>query len=273
MIVGDVSIAPVIESRLALFRPEELFPRATPGDRLTILIQSHVVVSRGTVIVVDTCVGDDRERVRPEFHRQRWGWLDRLRTIVAPEDVDYVVTTHLHVDHVGGHTRPDGAPTFPRARYLIVRDEWAYWSSSSPEVAAALRRTGDYLADCIRPLHEAGVVDLVEADAAITDEVRLRPAPGETPGHVVVEIASRGARAVLSADVVHHPIQLRHPDWSTRFCTDPERSRRTRVALLEEWELDGALVLPAHFAAYEPLHPSRADSSLAASTTWGTSAS
>lgn len=266
MNVGDVSIAPVIESRLALFEPEELFPSAPAGDRLTILIQSHVVVSRGKIIVVDTCVGDDRERVRPEFHRQRWGWLDRLRAIVAPEDVDYVVTTHLHVDHVGGHTRPDGAPTFPRARYLIVRDEWEYWTGASPEVAAALRRTGDYLADCVLPLE---AVDLVDADATITDEVRLRPAPGETPGHVVVEIASRGERAVLSADVVHHPIQHQHPDWSTRYCTDPERSRRTRIALLREWARDGALVVPAH---YEPFHPSRADSSLAASTTWGTSA-
>jgi glyoxylase-like metal-dependent hydrolase (beta-lactamase superfamily II) len=261
-------IEAIVESELALFPPLAMFPRATREDieragawmsareyapeldKLIVAIRSYVVFSGDAVIVVDSCVGDGRRRARPEFDEQRRGWLDQVSALVDPERVDYVVTTHLHVDHVGGHTRRRGdewVPMFPRARYLLVEEEWAHWTSDHPHVATELQRTGDYLADCVRPLLDAGAVDFVEPSRRVTDEVRLRPAPGETPGHVIVEVGSGASRAVLSADVMHHPLQARNPGWSTSICVEPERATDTRERLLREWAGDRALVYPTHF--------------------------
>ena len=94
---------------------------------------------------------------------------------------------------------------------------------------------------------EAGLTEIVDGDYAIDDWVRLVPTPGHTPGHVCVEVASRGARAVMSGDLMHHPVQCAEPGWSSCFCVDAEYSRQTRKAFLAEHAESGALVLPAHF--------------------------
>lgn len=266
---GGVELVRIVEAEGPLLRPAEIFPDSTPADiqanldwlaphfydpatdRLVISIQSFLLRSHGKWILIDTCVGDCKSRARPDFDRQHWGWLDRLRAEgVAPEDIDIVISTHLHVDHVGWHTQlvnGEWVPTFPNARYLFTHEEWEYWKAH--EGHPGLVRTGDYIGDSVLPVFEAGLAELVPMDYVIDDALRLRPAPGHTPGHVAVEINGNKQRALLTGDAFHHPLQCCYPQWSTRFCADPDQARQTRLSLLAACAQDQTLVLPAHFPA------------------------
>jgi glyoxylase-like metal-dependent hydrolase (beta-lactamase superfamily II) len=265
--LGGIRITRIVESEAPLLRPSEVFPDSTPEvirdnlhwlspafydaatDRLVICIQSFLLQTGDLTILVDTCVGDCKPRLRPDFDGQRLDWLGRLEQAgVAPEDVDVALSTHLHVDHVGWHTRLQGGrwvPTFPRARYLFTDPEWRYWKDN--EGHPALARTGDYIGDSIWPLFEAGQADLVPMDHEIAPGIRLVPLPGHTPGHVGVAIQGASGHAMLTADLFHHPLQCCHPHWNTRFCLDPEHSRRTRMETMRVLARDGTLLMPAHF--------------------------
>jgi len=266
-VVGAASVERVVESEEPILDPLQMFPQATAADLasqmawlaprfydpsrrlLVVPIQGFVVRVAGKIIVVDTCVGDCKERQRPMFHQQRRDWLGRLAALgLSPEAVDYVVCTHFHVDHVGWNTRlEDGrwVPTFPRARYLFTRQEWDYWRSA--EGVRAMERTGDYMSDSVIPIVEAGLADFVPMDHEVCPEVRFIPAAGHTPGFVCVDIRSRGERLVLVGDLLHTPLQLVYPEWTTRFCADPEGSSRSRIRLLSEWADGATIVLPTHF--------------------------
>jgi glyoxylase-like metal-dependent hydrolase (beta-lactamase superfamily II) len=148
--------------------------------------------------------------------------------------LDAVITTHLHHDHVGWNTILTGSgrlePTFPRARYLLVRDEYDYFTS--PHVRPLLDRRGDYLADSVQPLADAGQLDLVPADHRVDNDIRPTLTPGHTPGHAAVEIVN-GHTALLAADLIHHPLQLRHPEISAAMCIDPAASAAGRRHILD----------------------------------------
>jgi glyoxylase-like metal-dependent hydrolase (beta-lactamase superfamily II) len=140
-----------------------------------------------------------------------------------PESIDLVLCTHLHVDHIGWNTRlQDGrwVPTFPRARYLFARKEWEHWSTRDGD------EYGPIIADSVRPVVEAGRADLVEGDHRISEELALEPTPGHTPGHVSLRVSSQGQEAVITGDLMHHPVQCGEPDWNSNFCDDqPWRDR------------------------------------------------
>jgi glyoxylase-like metal-dependent hydrolase (beta-lactamase superfamily II) len=267
--IGAVTVTVLVESEEPLLRPSEIFPDATPAqiaselgwlapdfydpasDRLVIAIQSFLLRSAGKTILIDSCVGDCKPRKRGEFDRAGWNWLAQLEAAgVAPEQVDIVLSTHLHVDHVGWNTRLENGcwvPTFPNARYLFVQPEYAFWRS---EIGTdALARTGDYIEDSVQPVFDAGLADLVDTDHRIDAAIRLLHMPGHTPGHVCVEIESEGMLAVLSGDLFHHPLQCRFPHWSTRFCADPQLARASRTAFLAHHAEQGTLLFPAHFPA------------------------
>ena len=269
LVIGRVLISRVEESTFAVLDPFEVYPELTQvlleanmswlaprffdpvAQRLNLAFQGFVVRSADALIVVDTCVGDCKARRRASFDQQRWGWLERLKAAgVEPTAVTHVVCTHFHVDHVGGNTRLENGrwvPSFPNARYLFPRAEFDYWSSEAG--ARARERTGDYFADSVLPVVSAGQAYLVEGDHALTAQVGLRPAPGHTPGGVVVDVQSDGARALLLGDVLHTLLQIRYPAWSTRFCTDPDASRRTRLDILRRAADRDVWLLPNHFPA------------------------
>lgn len=265
--IGGLRLERVVESEMPLLDPLEIYPDATPAviesnldwlaprfydpasSLLVIAIQGFLVRSQGRTIVVDTCVGDCKARRRPEFDQRRWNWIARLAQAgVSPEAVDTVICTHFHVDHVGWNTRmEDGrwVPTFPNARYLFPREEWAFWSSDAAK--AQRDRSGDYFGDSLMPIAKAGLADFVAMGHRINGEVSLTPQPGHTPGLVGVALRSGNEEAVLASDLLHSPLQCRYPQWSTRFCIDPDRSRRTRMAFLARHADSGVLVLPTHF--------------------------
>jgi glyoxylase-like metal-dependent hydrolase (beta-lactamase superfamily II) len=240
--------------------PEALAPHAawlaphfvTEDGRLRLLVQALVVESEGRRIVVDTCVGNDKRRPLPIFDGLKTSFLRDLEGAgFPPESIDTVVCTHLHVDHVGWNTmKRDGrwVPTFPNARYLVVRPEWEHWSKLDD------RTHGDVLGDSVQPIFDAGLADLVEPGHRVTGEVRLEPTPGHTPGHTSVRIHSDGHEAVITGDLMHHPVQCAHPEWGSIADSDPEQARRTRRAFLEAQAGRPVLVIGTHFAGPHPGH-------------------
>lgn len=263
--VGEVRITRIVEMELpiayderrpflAQARPEALaatpwlYPHyVTEEGHLRLSIHALLVDAPGLKLVVDTCIGNDRPRRFIGGRPLATPFLEHLAAAGwSREGVDAVVCTHLHVDHVGWNTMLKGdrwVPTFPAARYLIGRREYDYWSAVDDAEQLAI------MADSIAPVFDAGLVDLVEMDHRLSAEIRLTPTPGHTPGHVSVTIESRGEKAVITGDTLHHPCQMAHPDWSPAFDTDPVASQVTRRALLEDATDQGVLFIGTHFAA------------------------
>lgn len=208
-------------------------------------------------IVVDTCAGNDK--VRPNFEALGGLHTDFLERMTeagfGPDDVTAVVCTHLHVDHVGWNTKlVDGVwtPTFPKARYLFGAKEWNHWRVE-PQVY------GDVVGDSIKPCIDAGLAELVESDLRLNDAVWLEPTPGHTPGHHSVRISSGGLDAVVTGDMVHHPIQFHHPDWSSEPDVDKPMAIDTRRAFAERYCDDHTIVLGTHFGGPSCGHLRRLD--------------
>ena len=215
-------------------------------NKLILRIQALVVESGGQRIIVDTCVGNGKERPTPLFDQLDTTFLDDLvEAGFEPSSIDQVVCTHMHVDHVGWNTRLlDGAwvPTFPAAHYLFAQAEYDHWTSEETQPY------GDVMGDSVAPIIEAGLATFVESDHRLTDEVWLEPTPGHTPGHCSVRIASGGRRAVITGDMVHHPIQLRTPELASSADTDSAMAVATRRSSFGRWAEEGAMVIGTHFA-------------------------
>jgi glyoxylase-like metal-dependent hydrolase (beta-lactamase superfamily II) len=225
--------------------------------RLRMTVQSFLILGAGRTILVDTALGGPKPHRTSPIPGFVSGWMTTLaQTGVTPESVDTVITTHLHHDHVGWNTTRTSSgrlePTFPNARYLLVRDEYRYFTS--PQARPLLDRRGDYLADSVQPIAHAGQLDLVAADHRVDDDIQLVPAPGHTPGHVSVDITSDGQTALLAADLIHHPLQLRHPDISAAMCIDRTASAATRRRILDRYADTGAHFLASHLPPGGHIH-------------------
>jgi len=263
--VGDVHIARIVEVNaweddITMCIPDAtpelvkslpwLQPHfATPDGRMLLSFQCFVLRSQGRNVMIDTCIGADREREFPVFTHMQTTFLDDLAAAGFPHaSITDVLCTHLHFDHVGWNTRlVDGkwVPTFPSARYYFGRREWEHWKH--------LRDTDGYhhlahVQDSIEPVFEAGLVELIEPDFKLTGELSLIPTPGHTPGHVSVLIQSRGESAVITGDIMHNPIQVALPAREGTFDMDKARGAQTRVEFVERFSESGTLVIGTHFA-------------------------
>ena len=221
---------------------------ADERGRLKMSIHALVVETPNRRIIVDTCLGNDKENRRiPTWNKLQTSFLAELAAAgYARETIDTVVCTHLHVDHVGWNTMlVDGRwiPTFPNARYLIGRIEYAHWTGQSEREDMT-----PVLADSVAPIRDASLVDPVETDHRICDEITLVPTIGHTPGHVSVRIASAGETALITGDFMHHPCQIARPEWSSTADSDPDAARRTREAMLAGLAGTPTLVIGTHFA-------------------------
>ena len=222
-------------------------------------IQSFVLRTGGRTILVDSCIGEGKDRPEiPAWNRRSGtGFLDRLRAAgVDPAAVDTVLYTHLHIDHVGWNTiAADGswAPTFPNARYLAGRTELADWQARmAAGTAPALHVRG--LEDSVLPLVSAGCVDLVDDGLELAQGMALTFLPGHTMGQMGLRIDRTDARAVFCVDAIHSPVQFLQPAVSTSSCMDQGRAAATRRTVLEEAAATGRLVIPAHFRGMRRAH-------------------
>jgi glyoxylase-like metal-dependent hydrolase (beta-lactamase superfamily II) len=264
--IGDVTVAKVVELDRSSYDVAAMLPESTPeriaaqrdwlGPELLdpatgvhkASIHSYVVRTPQHTVVIDTCVGNDKPRngVQP-WHMRRGPYLEDLATAgVKPEEVDLVVCTHLHVDHVGWNTRFEGGrwvPTFPKARYIFGREEFEFWKKESDTG----REEFGLIGDSVMPIVDAGRASLVESDYVIDDRLQLEPSPGHTPGHVCVRLRTKAGQAVFTGDMMHRPIQVAETDWNSRFCTDADLARKTRKAFVERHADADVTILAAHF--------------------------
>ncbi|MGW2598217.1 MBL fold metallo-hydrolase [Streptomyces klenkii] len=276
MVLGDVEVIRVVEWQGPLVPARRFVPQSTaemwkdnedwlapdhwhPGsDNAVVALQSWVLRSGGRTVLIDTNVGNGRERPgSPHFHHWQGDFLGRLAEAgVRPEDVDVVVNTHLHIDHVGWNTRSAGntagsgaewVPTFPNAEYLIpAADDFHY----GPENGYGNGRSEDdrlLYEDSIAPIHRAGLAVRWEGSHRIDEHLTLEPAPGHTPGSSVLRLASGADRAVFVGDLIHSPVQVLHPSCNSCFCLDQEQAAASRRRILERAAAERELVVPAHF--------------------------
>jgi len=264
--LGEVTLDRVVEIGRSAYPTTSMLPDSTPealarhhawlkpdfwddavGD-LGARIQTWIVRTPRTTVLIDTGVGNGKARPdSPVWHMREGAWLEDLAAAgLGPEQVDVVLCTHLHVDHVGWNTRWDGArwvPTFPRARYLFAGEEWEFWKWE----AASGREPYGCIADSVVPVVEAGQAELVGATHAVDPWLTLESSRGHTPGHVSVRLRTRDGEAVFPGDVMHRTVQVAEPQWSSRFCWDPRAAAATRREFVERHADSGVLVLPAHF--------------------------
>ncbi len=265
-IFGDIRVDSVIEHVGPFADPLEMYPDATreavdrhrpwmephhyhaESGTCVMAFQSYLIRTGRHTILVDTCVGENKQRHRPGWTDARWPWMDNLKAHgVQPEEIDFVMCTHLHPDHVGWNTQlRDGrwVPSFPNAKYLFSEGEYAHWLA---EYRAGNPR-GAAFEDSVLPVMEAGRASLVTDDFEIETGLHFLPTPGHTPHHVALRLESGGRTAIFSGDLMHHPLQVPERQWSTMFCSDAEASRATRTKFVEDNADRDVVILPAHFA-------------------------
>ncbi|WHX22921.1 MBL fold metallo-hydrolase [Streptomyces malaysiensis subsp. malaysiensis] len=230
--------------------PQFLDPAA---DEINTMIQTWLVRSEGRTILIDTGVGNGRERPHmPHFHHLHTNYLGELAAAgVRPEDVDLVICTHVHGDHVGWNTSwQDGEwrPTFPNAEYVIPRIDFDYWNPENGHRTRSGLRMMNVFEDSVTPVHRAGQTVLWEGGHYDIDGgLRIEPAPGHTPGSSVVRLRSGTDRAIFAGDVLHSPLQIVEPDDCPCFDEDEPRARVSRRRVLAQAADQGALLFPAHF--------------------------
>ena len=239
--VGAVEIIPIVDCTLD-FPVGEVWPDADPADpdianvldahqHLQLPVTCFVLRDQDTLILVDTGVGPSPYSGFPFPPGSLFAGLEAIS--IRPDDIDMVVLTHLHPDHVGWNCDDSGRTTFPNARYIITRIEWEHWSPFAWRTGA-LRRVGEVLERRVDPLERSGQLHLVAADQELSPSTRLVPLPGHTPGHTGISVCSQRQHALLIGDAMHHPIQCGHPEWNHRFDADIATATRTRRSITDQ---------------------------------------
>ena len=217
------------------------------GGGITLSVHSWVVEWAGQVLLIDTGIGNDKERgFNPLFHRLQTPFLQRLAAVgVQPEQVDQVLLTHLHADHVGWNTRlQDGEwrPTFPRARYALPQGELDFFATPA---ADSRRMVFD---DSVAPVIAAGQALVIGRDGGeYGEDLHFHPTPGHCAGHMAISLTSRGETALFTGDVMHTPMQVYRPEWNSVFCREQDAARESRRWLLDYAAENRATVFSAHF--------------------------
>ncbi len=254
--IGNVEIVALSDGLLE-FDLCNFFPDIPPDDwspyaghlteehKVRFNLACYLVRSDGKTIVVDTGLGPKPEGA-PETP---WGELlhDFKAHGLDPEDVDMVVMTHAHRDHVGWNVLAKNGeyePTFPNARYWVSMKDWE--ACHDPELIEARFPNAP---QCVWPLEDLGLIEFMDGEEALTSELTTLPTPGHTPGHMSIMISSQGERGVILGDVLHNTVQIDQTDWVSRADIDPYQTRITRRAMMERLEREGMPVAAVHLPA------------------------
>ncbi|HTD16719.1 MAG TPA: MBL fold metallo-hydrolase [Chthoniobacterales bacterium] len=232
---------------------------------LTESIHTWLVRFSGYTMLVDTGVGNSKTLpATPQFGHLDLPYLDRLLAAgVQPEMVDFVLLTHVHMDHVGWNTRfEDGRwlPTFPNAKYIFSRTEQRYNASLSghkpapdlppPTLGKPVRQPAPNVYDqSVAPIIESGLAELIDVGGAeFLDGISFLPTPGHSVDHASIRLRSGGQEALFLGDVMHHPLQVHRPDLRSVYCEFPEASQASREWILSYASENHALCFTSHFA-------------------------
>jgi glyoxylase-like metal-dependent hydrolase (beta-lactamase superfamily II) len=223
-----------------------------PSGRLKLSVHSWLLKVGGKRILIDTCVGNHKPREHRRFwHMMDKPYLERLAGAGArPEQIDLVMCTHLHVDHVGWNTRLENGrwvPTFPNAKYVFSREDYEHYLAVDRDQQAGPANGGSFR-DSVLPVVEAGLAQMVSGACDLDECLSVEPAPGHTPGTIAVKFRSQGENAMFCGDILHHALQVYRPDWNSFACAHAENARATRKKVLEHCA-GGSVLMPAHFGA------------------------
>jgi glyoxylase-like metal-dependent hydrolase (beta-lactamase superfamily II) len=265
--IGNATIEKVEEICGAGFKPGRMFPKfdqeafdaqkhwmvpehvEAGSDRLVGSVHTWIVKTGRHTILIDTCLGNHKDRHNPGWNRLNTPFLERLSACgCKPESVDFVMCTHLHVDHVGWNTKLENGrwvPTFSNAKYLFAKREYAHWEREHK--TQGKETNGGSFDDSVLPVVEAGKAVMIDSDHQPDPMLTIKDYPGHTPGSIAINLKDGGRQACFSGDIMHHPIQVYHPDWSSQFCSDQDLSAKSRRRLLEDCVETNALLCPAHF--------------------------
>ena len=269
--VGRATIARVEEVYGPTYPATHIFPELSPDildlhapwlaphhyeaetGLIKLSVHSWLLQIGGQKILIDACCGNQKNKPgRPFWHMMNTNYLERLAAAGArPDEVDLVMCTHLHHDHVGWNTQlRDGGwvPTFPNARYVFSKPDFEYYQKLDADPRKGPAELGTFR-ECVLPVVEAGRADLVAGPHRLNDHLEIMPAPGHSAGHVVFWLDSGSERAVFIGDVFHHLLQVYYPDWNFPKNSDAEQARTSRRMVLEHCAATGALVLPGHVGA------------------------
>ncbi len=273
--VGGVTIDRIIEMEQPYVDAHAFFPKLTPEllaenrawlepaaldpatGHLVLCFQSYVVRTPHHTVLIDSCIGNHKERTgRPLWHQKTDDTYMRALAAagLSGDDIDVVMCTHLHLDHVGWNTRLDNGrwvPTFPKARYLFSAQEYAYWAEEHAKAPS------ECFADSVLPIVEAKRAELVRSDLGLDDHLTLLPTPGHTPDHFAVLLGRGGHDAVVTGDLIHSPLQMRYPELASRPDYDPAQAGRTRRSFLERYCDAETLCCTAHFPSPSVGHITR----------------
>lgn len=239
---------------LADLGPDTMAQLLVPeSDSILLSMHTWAVRTPQKTILVDTCNGNHKQRNPPNIGMLDTDWLQQLLAAgITPDEVDAVVCTHLHADHVGWNTTlVDGqwVPTFPNARYYINRREYEFWRPAT-EQESATGFNGFVFEDSVKPVFDRDMVELWDGEGVdVDDHLRLELCPGHTPGHSIGWLSGSRGSAVFSGDSMHSALQVYRPDWNSAFCADSQLSAASRRSLLEAAVERDAVLMPAHFAA------------------------
>jgi glyoxylase-like metal-dependent hydrolase (beta-lactamase superfamily II) len=261
LMLGDIRVDRLVEMVLPFDKIQNFFPDASQQQidtckpwmepwalcpitgKIILVVQSYLIRTRHHTILIDTCVGCDK--TIPFYagwnKRTDRSWLDKFTDFgLSPADVDFVLCTHLHCDHVGWNTQllnGQWQPTFPNAKYIMSRKDF--------ELAQQMDQPG--YRENVLPIVLAGQTLVVDSDYLINENIWLEPTPGHTPGHVAIGLLSKGHEAVMCGDLMHSPIQCAYPEWSAFSDDDPVQAEVTRRKFLFDSCKRNRLVMTAHF--------------------------
>jgi len=269
--LGTTTITRIEEMTGPMFDPARFFPDFDPAvfdqhrhwlypdhvdrERGLIIASMHswLIETRHHKILIDTCIGNDKERMPYQnWHGMQTPWMDNLKaTGITPDEIDFVMCTHLHVDHVGWNTMLDDGqwvPTFPNASYVFAKQEYEFWKEErdEPDPDEFRQVNNQTFDDSVMPIMH--LAQLIEGETQlIEDLLTIHPAPGHTPGSIAIELNDQGETGVFTGDICHHPIQVVKPEWNSAYCEIPDLARSTRHDILAHCCSTNALMLPAHF--------------------------
>ena len=267
--VGEATITRIEETNIPSYKLREIFPELTDADmarhmhwlaphhyvrdtgQMRLVVHSWLLQVGGKKILIDACCGNNKNKPgRPFWHMLNEPYLERLAAAGArPEEIDLVMCTHLHHDHVGWNTQQrDGkwVPTFPNARYVFSRPDVDYFARLDADPKEGPAELGTFR-ECVVPILEYGKADLVDGGPyRLNDFIEIDGAPGHSPGHVVFKLESKGARGVFTGDIWHHLLQVYNPHWNFPKNSDATQAIVSRRKVLDYCASSGAMVFPAH---------------------------
>lgn len=264
-ILGEIEIFPIVELDNVGELIQSIIPQASKENirsmeldpiyaddlgNLKAVVQCYCVKADGKIIIIDSCNGNQKLRNdMPSWGNLSTKFIQTLQDVagVKPEDVDIVINTHLHFDHVGWNTiqiNQRWEPTFERAKYIFVRDELDYWlSNPKNEISDDLAG----IEDSVIPVIDAGLSELVDSNHQISKSIRLIASPGHTPGHVCVELNSGQNKLVIGGDLIYHPCQILGHTWMAQSDGNPELALSSRKEIFDYIIQENAIFMGMHF--------------------------